>query len=311
MKDNPLCTIIVPTVGRPKYIGAALASVAAQTYRPLEILISDNAPNPSVEIGEIQRQSPQAKVRLIRPLPPLLEPARHFNLCVKEAQGEYVFIMGDDDLMSPGYIAASMECILSEPSVSAVIARQTRIEESFFGPISSAPIHFTTLTGDEFLTHWVIEGKLQDVLTTFPMVARRRQLLECGGLPEYPDASHSTNTLLLQLCLGAKLGLLDGGYYYRVYATSGGLATPWRKLVAATQDHERDLLDLHKTGRLERKLLLALIRGNTQLLIARWNQLYRHRSGLKNRVRPVLDITLRLFSVGWRYGLGSLPKIHK
>lgn len=311
MKDNPLCTIIVPTVGRPKYIGAALASVAAQTYHPLEILISDNAPNPSVEIEEIQRQSPQAKVRLIRRLPPLLAPARHFNLCVKEAQGEYIFIMGDDDLMSPGYIAASMECILSDPSVNAVIARQTRIAESFFGPISNAPIHFKTLTGEEFLARWMIEQKLPDVLTTFPMVVRRRQLLECGGLPEYPDASHSTNTLLLQLCLGAKLGLLDGGYYYRIYVTSGGLATPWHRLVAATQEHERDLLDLHQKGRLEKRLLLVLIRGNTSLLISRWQQFYRRRRGFENKVRPVLDIAARIFNLGRHYGLGAVPKLHK
>jgi glycosyltransferase involved in cell wall biosynthesis len=311
MKDNPLCTIIVPTVGRPKYIGAALASVAAQTYRPLEILISDNATNPSVEIGEIQRQSPQAIVRMFRPLPPLLPPARHFNLCLKEARGEYVFIMGDDDLMSPGYIAASMECILGEPSVNAVIARQTRIEESFFGPVSSAPIDFKTMTGDEFVSQWVIERKLQDVLTTFPMVARRRQLLECGGLPEYPDASHSTNTLILQLCLGAKLGLLDGGYYYRIYPTSGGLATPWRNLFAANQDHERDLLDLYQQGRLKKKFFLALMHSNTQLLVLRWKNLYRHRSGFENKVRPVLDIAFRIFDLGWRHGLGVMPKLHK
>jgi glycosyltransferase involved in cell wall biosynthesis len=311
MKDNPLCTIIVPTVGRPKYIGAALASVAAQTYRPLEILISDNAPNPSVEIEEIQRQAPQASVRLIRPLPPLLEPARHFNLCLKEAQGEYVFIMGDDDLMSPGYIAASMECILGEPSVHAVIARQTRIEESFFGPVSSAPIHFKTMTGDEFVAQWVVERKLQDVLTTFPMVARRRQLLECGGLPEYPDASHSTNTLILQLCLGARMGLLDGGYYYRVYPTSGGLAADWRKLVAATQDYDRDLLALHRQGRLQKKFFLELVHSNTQLLILRWKNLYRQRPGFGNKVRPVLDIVFRILNLGWHYGFGVMPKLHK
>jgi glycosyl transferase family 2 len=311
MNDNPLCTIIVPTVGRPKYIGAALASVAAQTYHPLEILISDNAPNPSVDIGEVQRQSPQAKVRLIRPLPPLLEPARHFNLCLKEAQGEYVFLMGDDDLMSPGYIAASMECILSKPSVNAVIARQTRIEESFFGPVSNAPIHFKTLTGDEFLVQWVIEGKLQDVLTTSSMVARRRQVLECGGFPEYPDASHCNNTLLLQLCLGAKLGLLDGGYYYRVYPTSGGLATPWRKLVAATQDYDRDLLNLHRQGRLKKKFFLALVHGNTQLLFLRWKNHYRRRPGFGNKVCPLLDIFFRVFNLAWRHGLGAVPKLHK
>lgn len=310
MKDHPLCTIIVPTIGRPKYIGASLASVAAQTYLPLEILVSDNGPEPSVDIGEIQRQNLQAEVRLIHPQPPLLPPARHFNLCLEAARGEYVFIMGDDDLMAPGYIAASMECILDDPSVNAVIARQTEINETFFGPVSDAPIRFTTMMGEEFFARW-LEGKIQGVWTTFPMVARRRRLLECGGLPEYPDASHSTNTLLLQLCLGSRLGLLDGGYYYRVYPASGGLAMPWRNLLAANREHERDLLALQRQGRLEKKLFLGVLRANTRLLLGRWKWLYRRRPGFENKVRPVSDIALRILNLAWRHGPGAVPGLHK
>ena len=68
---------------------------------------------------------------------------------------------------------------------------------------------------------------------------------------------------------------------------------------------------MYKKGRLERELLLAIIRGNTQLLVQRWKQLYRHQAGYENKVRPVLDITLRVFSLGWHYGLGALPKLHK
>jgi glycosyltransferase involved in cell wall biosynthesis len=309
MNDKPLCTIILPTIGRPKYFGAALASVAAQTYRPLEILISDNAANPPVEPVEFQPM-PQVNVRWVR-RPARIEPAAHINLCVKEAEGEYVFLMSDDDLMAPGYIAASMECILSEPAVNAVIARQIRVEESFFGPIADAPIPFETLPGNGFVSRWLIEGKLNDILTTFPMLARRRQMLECGGLPGYPDASNSTNTLLFELCLGAKAGLLDGGYYYRVYPTSEGLKTPWRWLLAATQDYDRDLLALHKKGRLENRLFLAITRGNTNLLISRWKQHYRRRAGFENKVRPVLDIAFRIINLGWHYGLGTVPRLYK
>jgi glycosyltransferase involved in cell wall biosynthesis len=310
MKEKPLCTIILPTIGRPKYFGAALASVAAQTYRPFNILVSDNAANPPIELAEIQKWAPEAIVRLVR-RPARIEPTDHINLCVKEADGEYVFFMSDDDLIVPGYIAASMECILSEPSVNAVIAQKTRIEESFFGPISNAPIHFKTLPGNKFMARWLIEGNLNDILTTFPMLVRRRQMLECGGLPEYPDGSYSSNTVLFELCLGAKVGLLEGGYYYRVYPTSEGLQTPWRWLFAATQNYDRDLLALHKKGRLGGKLFLAIVRGNTGLLISRWKQLYRRRAGFANKVRPVLDIAFRIFNLGWHYGLGAVPKLHK
>jgi glycosyltransferase involved in cell wall biosynthesis len=306
---KPLCTVILPTVGRPKYFGAALASVAAQTYRPFNILVSDNAANPPIERAEIEKWAPEANVRLVR-RQPQVPMGDHINLCFKEAEGEYVFLMSDDDLIAPGYLEADMECILSESSVGMVVALQTQIDESFFGPIPSSPIGFMTLPGTEYANLW-FNGGSACALTIFPMLVSRRQVLECGGFRDYPTASHCDNMVFFQLCLGRKLGLLDGGYYYRVYATSSGLAAPWQELLVAQSNYERDLLDMHKQGRLERKLLLAILRSNTQLLFGRWKQLYRHRPGFENRVRPLLDITLRLFSMGWQHGFGSLPKLHK
>jgi glycosyltransferase involved in cell wall biosynthesis len=309
MKEKPLCTIILPTIGRPKYFGAALASVAAQTYRPFNILVSDNAANPPIELAEIQKWAPEAIVRLVRRSTRLAGP-HHINLCLQEADGEYVFIMSDDDLIVPGYVSAAMECMSSEPSVVAVVALQTAIDESFFGPVSNLPINFKTLLGNEFVTRW-FNGENPGVWNLFPMLVRRRRVLECGGFPDYPTGSYGDITLFFQLCLGAKMGLLDGGYYYRVYPTSAGLAAPWRGLLMATNCYERDLLDLHKKGRLERKLLLAIIRSNTHLLIGRWKQLYRHRPGFENKACPLFDLALRTLSVSWRYGLGALPKLHK
>ena len=237
MNEKPLCTVILPTIGRPKYFGAALASAAAQTYRPLDILVSDNAADPAIDPAEVRRSAPEANVRLVRR--PTRQPAAdHINLCLKEANGEYVYLLSDDDLIAPGYIKAAMECILSEPSVGVVVARQTQIDESFFGPVPNPPISFQTLPGNDYVAHWFKEG-CPGVLTAFAMLARRRQVLECGGLPDYPDASHSDNTLFLRLCLGAKVGLLDGGYYYRVYPTSSGLGTRWRRLFMATNDYEQ------------------------------------------------------------------------
>ena len=218
--------------------------------------------------------------------------------------------MADDDLMAPGYVSAAMECILSDSSVGMVTARQTVIDESFFGPISNAPIGFKILPGNEFATRFW-GGHNPGVANISAMLVRRRQVLGFGESCDYPTGSFGDLTLFLRLCLGAKMGLLDEGYYYRVYPTSEGLSVLWRELRMALRCYERDLLDLHKQGRLERKLLLTIIRGNTRLLFSRWEKLYRRRPGFENKVRPLLDLAWRTFAVGWRYGLGAQPTVHK
>ena len=143
------------------------------------------------------------------------------------------------------------------------------------------------------------------------MLVRRSRVLEFGESCDYPTGSFSDLTLFLRLCLGAKMGLLDEGYYYRVYPTSEGLSALWRELLMALSCYERDLRDLHNQGRLERKLFLTILRGNTRLLFSRWKQLYRRRSGFENKVRPLLDMAWRTLAVGWRYGLGSQPTVYK
>ena len=306
---KPLCTIIIPTIGRPKYFGPALASAAAQTYTPLSVLVSDNAANPSIELAEIRKWAPNANLRLVR-REPKMTPSAHMNLCFQEAGGDYVMVLSDDDLIVPGYVSAAMDCILSDASVSVVLSRQEAIDENFLGPLSGLPITSSTLPGNEFVSTWFREGS-QGVLTMIPMLARRQHILECGGLPEYPTGANSDNLLFFRLCLGAALGLLSGGYYYRVYPNSSGLAMPWSELVLAVEISERDIFALFKSGRLDRHTFFAMIRAGTRTLLARWKQLYRHRPGFENKICPLFDVLRRIPKVGSRYGIQAVPLVHK
>jgi hypothetical protein len=306
---KPLCTIIIPTIGRPKYFGPALAAAAAQTYRPLEIVVSDNAAQPPIGMEEIRKWAPNAQVRLIR-RPARSEAPVHAELCLKEATADYLFWLSDDDLIAPGFVEAGMECMLSDPAVSIVIAKQTQIDEEFLGPVSEGPIAYEIHSGNEYVSHWFHEGT-EGLLTTVGLLARRRQMIECGGVPRYPNGVNSDNMMFFRLCLGAKLGLLERGYYYRVYATSSGMDMPWRTLLAGLTQSEADLLKLREEGRLERKTHLAMIRGGTQLLFHRWKTIYRRKPGWENQVQPAMDLAGRILRLGGQHGLGAVPKLHR
>jgi glycosyltransferase involved in cell wall biosynthesis len=306
---KPFCTLIIPTIGRPKYFGPALASAAAQTYQPLEILVSDNAADPPITRAEIEKWAPNADVRLIR-RPQRLDAAVHANLCLQDARGEYFFGLSDDDLISPRFISAAMDCILSDPQVAVVVTRQIRIDESFLGPVTDPSIHFTTMGGGDYVAQWIREG-IPDVFTMTSMLTRRRALLDQGGFPNYPIGAASDNMVVFRLCLGAKIGILDGGYYYRVYPASTGLAMTWRELVLALDLAQRDYLALYQGGRLDRRTFLAIVRGELRFLLNRWWLFCRQRPGFENKVQPLLDVIRRTFQVGHRYGVGAIPILHK
>ncbi len=309
MNPKPLCTVILPTIGRPQYFGAALASVATQTYRPIEILVSDNAANPPITVEDLERWAPGANIRLVR-RPERVAGPEHINLCVAESSGEYVFFMSDDDLIAPDLIRASMDCILSDSGVGAVVSSQSTIDEFYSGSIPNVPISYKTIPGDDFAEMWTNGGN-PGVANIFPMLVSKAEFLGFQGFRPYPTGNGADLLMFFQLCLGRKVGLVDGGYHYRIYPSSEGLAAPWKGLRMAVECYDRDLHALYLEGRLKRRIFHAMVRGNTGLLLHRRDTLYSHRAGLKNTLVPVFDIAFRMVATGWKYGFGAIPLLHK
>jgi glycosyltransferase involved in cell wall biosynthesis len=302
MKRAPLCTIILPTIGRPKYFGAALESVVAQTYSNLNILVSDNGADPAVKL---EARSNLRVVRRKMRIPAV----EHINRCIQEADGDYIFLMSDDDILAPSYIAAGMERIADDASVGVVISKQELIDEAFLGPVADSSLSGSILQGSDFTARWADYGDT-GVATVFPMLARRSELMACGSFPDYPTASYCDTMVFFRLCLHRKLCLIDGGYFYRIYPTSSGLAAPWSELLEAQKRFEEDLISLHKKDVLGSELLAAILRSDTRLLVNRWLKLYRFRTGLGNKVVPLIDISARLASLCARFGFAALPKFH-
>ena len=89
---TPKVSLIVPTIGRPIFFARALESAAHQTFVDLEILVSDNAANPAIFVEEVNRACLGRNFRLIRQ-PTRLGFAEHFNVCLKEASGDYAMFL--------------------------------------------------------------------------------------------------------------------------------------------------------------------------------------------------------------------------
>ena len=125
MKNSPLVTVFIPTIGRLDYFDSAIISVLNQTYPNLEILVSANGVEKSflASIGCIH----DSRVRLVL-RPERLDFISHVNLNLSEASGKYFMLLSDDDLISQDYIASMVDLFESQENVRVGTGRQIQLD---------------------------------------------------------------------------------------------------------------------------------------------------------------------------------------
>ena len=115
--EQPLVTICIPTYNRPEMLRQSLQSVLWQSYRHLEVIVSDNASD-SDTAGVVDSFGDD-RVRVDR-----LEEniGLHGNLsrCLHLGTGTYRTMLPDDDLMLPGNLASKVAFFETHPQVGLV-----------------------------------------------------------------------------------------------------------------------------------------------------------------------------------------------
>src|SRR2546423_11160782 len=114
--EGPLVSVVIPTRNRPGYLSAALASVRRQTYANLEILVRDNAGDPRSADLVARHRDPRVKYHRNESE---VSACANFLDGVRASQGEYVTKLDDDDLWSPGFVAALVGPLEADPTLTA------------------------------------------------------------------------------------------------------------------------------------------------------------------------------------------------
>src|SRR5574344_2130668 len=109
-----LVSIIIPYYNRADYFVRTLQSVVQQTYRPLEILLVDNAStDASPKIAQtFQEKYQEEDLRVILLLRDKQGAAAARNKGLHEAHGDYIYFFDSDDEMSASFISDAI--ILAE-----------------------------------------------------------------------------------------------------------------------------------------------------------------------------------------------------
>ncbi|MFN8670615.1 MAG: glycosyltransferase [Candidatus Sericytochromatia bacterium] len=123
--ELPLVSLVMPTY-KPQYLTKALNSLVNQTYKNIEIIISDNCPTEEIK-DIIDLFSNFQKITYYRNPEKYLA---NFQKCFDMANGKYVKFLLDDDILAPNCVEKMVTYFEAyENSVSLVTSKRHKIDE--------------------------------------------------------------------------------------------------------------------------------------------------------------------------------------
>ncbi|HEV7399701.1 MAG TPA: glycosyltransferase family A protein [Solirubrobacterales bacterium] len=123
MTSNPLVSVVIPAYNAERYIAESIASVLAQTYAPLELIVVDDGSTDRT--AELAGGYAEATVIVQQNSGP--SAARNRGAAV--ASGEFLAFHDSDDTMTPDKLAVQVARMLDDPGTGCVLAEQELLVE--------------------------------------------------------------------------------------------------------------------------------------------------------------------------------------
>jgi glycosyltransferase involved in cell wall biosynthesis len=131
---TPLVSVIIPAFNAARYIGATLASILSQTYRPIEVIVVDDGSTDDTRSRVLAYGS---RVRYYHQ-PNSGGCSTPRNVAIGAARGEWLSFFDADDLMLPGRLAGHAAFLRHHPEAGIVFSNYRRFTDD--GP--PGPDHF-------------------------------------------------------------------------------------------------------------------------------------------------------------------------
>jgi glycosyltransferase involved in cell wall biosynthesis len=168
-----LASVVIPVFNGERYLGEAVASVRAQSYRPVEVIVVDDGSTD----GSADLARSIAGVRVLEQ--ERAGPAVARNAGATAATGEFLAFHDADDLLPPDKLECQIGHLLDHPEVGCVLGRQELMLEPGVEMPDWAKLapEFAEQRPD------IVELGAVPLIS---MVMRRSLFVECGGFdPAY------------------------------------------------------------------------------------------------------------------------------
>jgi glycosyltransferase involved in cell wall biosynthesis len=115
---EPLISIGIPTRNRASIVRGAVERAFAQSYANIEVLVSDNASTDDTVATLRSIAEPRLRILTSRED---IGCSANYAKCIREASGEFVLIVPDDDSISTTFVDRCVGLLNEEPGVQAVV----------------------------------------------------------------------------------------------------------------------------------------------------------------------------------------------
>lgn len=200
-----LLTIAVPTFNRVEKLKRCLCRLVEEVQgRPVELLVSDNASTDGTETFMQGFIAAHPEVTYTRNAENI-GPDRNFLNCFAKAKGEYVFLLGDDDVLLPGALDNILDALRQKPVFVHLNTSNLLAEE----PLSYSPPH---MPEGETRTYTSKDALMQDMgifVTFVSSLVMRTDLIR-----QIPDKEQYIGTYFIQSHIALRTIAADGQYMF-------------------------------------------------------------------------------------------------
>jgi len=117
--SSPLITIAIPTYNRSCLVTECVKSALAQSYRNIEVLVSDNASSDDTVAS--LRAINDERLRVLTSSENV-GATGNFNRCIRETRGDYLVLAADDNTFDPQFLERCVSLVRLEPDIPIVLA---------------------------------------------------------------------------------------------------------------------------------------------------------------------------------------------
>lgn len=128
INEAPLVTVGIPIYNDEKYVAAAIDDILAQTYRNLEIVISDNCSTDGSAAICRSYVGKDARVRYVRH-ERNMGPHANFKYLMDHAQGAYFMWAASDDRWDSEFVERLVRSLEREPEAAVAFCPYSEIDE--------------------------------------------------------------------------------------------------------------------------------------------------------------------------------------
>ncbi|MDF0652881.1 MAG: glycosyltransferase family 2 protein [Nitrospira sp.] len=197
---TPLISIGIPTYNRANtYLRCALRSAVNQTYKNIEIIVSDNCSLDNTE--SVVKEFDDPRIRYYRQKENI-GPVNNRNFCLERAQGKYFVLLSDDDQIDDDFISACMDAVKYREEPGVILTGVREIDSE--GNILSTS--YNTVGGHstgDFILGW-FDRKLPLYLCS--TVFNTKRLKQLGGIR---SKANKYDDVVAYVKLAAKYGRVD------------------------------------------------------------------------------------------------------